>query len=279
MDAVQIENIEIDLLAEALYRRYGFDFRNYARASMARRVRKFCDKNGHGTPSQLIPVLIHDRAQFSDFLLEVSVTVTELFRDPPVYRAIRQHVLPFLGTFPHIRIWHAGCATGEEVYTMAILLQEAGLYDKTIIYATDINTRSMETAKNGIYPADRIKQYTANYQQAGGSGSFSDYYHAKYGSAVMDGALKRNIVFAGHNLASDAVFAQMHFIMCRNVLIYFNQTLQDRALELFHDSLVLNGMLCLGTKENIRFSDSADKFGVVAEKEKIYQKLSQGSAI
>jgi chemotaxis protein methyltransferase CheR len=178
-----------------------------------------------------------------------------------------------LRTFPFIRVWHAGCATGEEVYSLAILLLEEGLYDRTRIYATDFSTTALESARKGIYPVDRIRTYTSNYQKAGGKASFSRYYHSKYESVIMDQALRKNIVFADHNLASDAAFGEMQFIMCRNVLIYFDQELQNRALDLFHESLVYKGLLCLGTKESIRYSSAANRFETVMEQERIFQRV------
>jgi chemotaxis protein methyltransferase CheR len=272
MQPNEIENLELDLVIEAILRRYGHDFRHYARASLCRRLALFLSKSGYKKLSEVIPRLLYDKAFFEAMIRSISVTVTEMFRDPFVYQIIRKTVVDFLKTYPFIRIWQAGCATGEEVYSIAILLQEEGLYGRCQIYATDFNDDALETARKGIYPVSRIKEYTANYQKAGGRDSFSKYYHSQYDSVIMDQGLKKNIVFANHNLSSDSVFGEMHLIMCRNVLIYFDQTLQDRALGLFYDSLVYHGLLCLGAKESIKFSRYSDKFIEFAENAKIFQK-------
>ena len=273
MDPLDIEHLEIELLLEAVFQRYGFDFRNYARASLRRRIRHFLAGTSFDRPSEAIPDLLHDRTLMDSLVYHVSIPVTEMFRDPFVYAAIRKEAVAFLRTFPFIRVWHAGCATGEEVYSLAILLLEEGLYDRTRIYATDFSTTALESARKGIYPVDRIRTYTSNYQKAGGKASFSRYYHSKYESVIMDQALRKNIVFADHNLASDAAFGEMQFIMCRNVLIYFDQELQNRALDLFHESLVYKGLLCLGTKESIRYSSAANRFETVMEQERIFQRV------
>jgi chemotaxis protein methyltransferase CheR len=195
-----------------------------------------------------------------------------MFRDPDFFRTLRKEVLPELKRHPFIKIWHAGCATGEEVYSVAIMLKEEGLYKKTMIYATDMNEKVIQTAKEGIYKVENIKQYTANYKKAGGDASFADYYTARHEHAILDQSLKKNIVFADHNLATDSVFGEMDLIVCRNVLIYFDRELQNRIFKLFYDSLAEGGFLCLGTKESIRFSEHSDDFEDVAKKEKIYKK-------
>jgi len=273
LNQVETENLEVELLVETVYRRYGYDFRNYSRASLKRRMRNFLDNSGYGKLSELIPRVLYDRSFFDSLLYGISVPVTEMFRDPGVYKAIREKVVGTLKTYPFVKVWHAGCATGEEAYSLAILLEEEGLYDRTRLYATDFNDEALDTAKKGIYSVDRIKGYTDNYQKSGGKESFSRYYHSRYGSAILNHDLKKNIVFANHNLASDAVFGETHFVMCRNVLIYFDRELQNRVLKLFYDSLVYKGFLCLGTKESIRFSDFQDRFSVVDKNGRIYRKL------
>lgn len=269
------EEIEIDLLLDAIYRRCGYDFRTYARASLERRIRQFMTNSGSATIADLIPKVLHDNEALSSLVRNFSVAVTEMFRDPPVYRAVRESVLPLLRTWPHFKIWHAGCATGEEVYSLAILLKEEGLYDRATIYATDFNDQVLERARAGIYDTDTLRNATRNYQQAQGMRSFSEYYHARYDAAIMNADLKERVVFASHNLASDSVFSEMHLIFCRNVLIYFNRDLQNRALGLFTDSLVNGGFLCLGTKEDLRFSDFHDRYAVVDEKARIYKKMAK----
>lgn len=268
----EIENIEITLLLEAIFERYGHDFRSYARASVERRIKQFLSKSGSNTISEMIPKLLHDESFFERFVQEFSITVTKMFRDPLVYRSIREKVVPFLKTYPFIKIWHAGCATGEEAYSLAILLKEESLYDRTTLFATDFNDAALDKAKQGIYALDNMKEFTLNYQQAGGTRSFSEYYHAHYGSIAINRSLKKNITFANHNLVTDSVFTEMHLILCRNVLIYFNKALQHRVLNLFSDSLVHGGFLCLGTKESLQFFDVQDHFKTVDGKRRIYRK-------
>lgn len=272
------ESIEIDLLLEAIFRRYGYDFRSYARASIDRRVRSFLASSGCGSVSEMIPRVLHDEAFFSRLARYFSVAVTEMFRDPSVYRAVREKVVPLLKTWPHVKIWHAGCATGEEVHSLAIVLKEEGVYDRATIYATDFNDEALDRAREGIYEMGKFQDATRNYQQAGGKQSFSEYYHARYEAAAMDASLRDRVVFSTHNLASDSVFGEMHLVFCRNVLIYFNRDLQNRALKLFTESLVHGGFLCLGTKEDIRFTDVRDHYDVVDEKSRIYKKrrLNEG---
>lgn len=272
MNKTEVEEIEIDLLLEALFRRYGYDFRHYAKASITRRIRHLLEKSGHSRTSEMIPELLYDKSFFEKIVYDFSITVTEMFRDPGFYRAIREKVIPYLKTYPFIKIWHAGCATGEEVYSIAIVLKEEGLYDRATIFATDFNNAALAKGKEGIYSLENIKQYTLNYQDAGGTSSFSEYYHAQYDSVIMDQSLKKNITFANHNLVTDNTFSEMHLILCRNVLIYFNKTLQDRVLRLFHDSLIHGGFLCLGTKESIQFADVAEAYERTDKKHKIYQK-------
>ncbi len=275
MKPSRIEDIEVDLLLEAIFERYGHDFRDYGRASINRRVTRFLSDSGCETISEMIPRLMHERVFFEKMIRYFSITVTEMFRDPRVYQSIRKQVIPVLKTYPFIRTWNVGCATGEEAYSLAILLKEEGMYERTTLFATDFNDEALEKAKEGIYLSENVKEFTSNYQKAGGLNSFSEYYHARYGAVAIDPSLKKNITFANHNLAIDSVFSEMHLILCRNVLIYFSKPLQDRVLRLFSESLVPNGFLCLGTKENIAFSDVADHFKPFNEKLRIFQKKRQ----
>lgn len=271
METVDVKQIEVSLLLEAIYQRYGYDFRQYSRASIQRRLLHHLSKTGFQTISDLIPGILHDETVFTSLVSDLSVTVTEMFRDPWFYLALRKKVIPFLKTFPFINIWHAGCATGEEVYSLAILLKEEGLYDRARVYATDFNDAVLERAKARIYPLERIKEYSLNYQRAGGQRSLADYYRASYQSVILDASLQDNITFANHNLATDGVFSEMHLILCRNVLIYFDRTLQNRVLAVFRDSLCYNGFLGLGGKETLRLSDVQGDFVKFAAREKIYQ--------
>lgn len=272
MSDQQIEDIEVGVLLEAVYRRYGYDFRSYARASVARRVRQFASEVGVSRISELIPLCVHDEGVFSRLAQCFSISVTEMFRDPFVYRALRDKVVPVLRTFPFVRVWHAGCATGEEVYSFAIVLLEAGLLDRTNLFGTDFNDEALEHAKQGIYRADRIREFTRNYQEAGGTRSFSEYYRADADSASIDATLRDRITFANHNLTADNVFGEMHLVICRNVLIYFDRSLQDRVLRLFTESLVRGGFLCLGTEEELPPSEIAEAYEVVDRPARIYKK-------
>ncbi|OQX82494.1 MAG: chemotaxis protein CheR [Bacteroidetes bacterium 4484_276] len=267
-------NIEIKLLLEAIFLKYGYDFRNYGQAHVKRRVMHRKTISGLDSISQITQKVLYDEDFFNLLLLDLSINVTEMFRDPGFYKSLREKVIPNLKTYPFLKIWHAGCATGEEVYSMAILLKEEGLYNKVQLYATDFNQVVLKKAKEGIYPIDLIKDYTGNYQKAGGKNSFADYYSAKYDSVLIDPSLKQNIVFADHNLVLDGVFGEMHMVICRNVLIYFNRTLQDRVIKLFLDSLVRGGYLCLGSKETLRFTTYFDNFSEVDKNDKIYKKLT-----
>lgn len=272
MANVENENIEIQLLIEAIYLKYGYDFRDYARASIKRRILHRLAVSGLKNISEMQHKLLNDTLFLETLLLDLSINVTEMFRDPSFYMALRKEVIPFLKTYPFIKIWHAGCSTGEEVYSMSILLREEDLYKRTQIYATDFNDVVLKKAKDGIFPIDRIKAYTLNYQKAGGSESFSDYYTADNESIIMDKSFKKNIVFAKHNLVTDSIFGEMNLIMCRNVLIYFNKDLQNRVIKLFRDSLCHNGYLCLGSKESVRFSEFKDDFDDFVRDERIYKK-------
>ncbi len=272
MKPIDIEEIEIDLLLEAVLRVYGYDFRNYARSSLKRRVSHFLAKSKLNNYSRLQESIIRDEKMFNEFLLDMSITVTEMFRDPDFYVAFKENVIPILKTYPYLKIWHAGCATGEEVYSMAILLYEENYLSKTTIYATDFNNNAIKQAKEGIYSSEVVKKFTKNYNQAKGKSSFSDYYHSDYGSVKMKSMLKDRITWANHNLVTDHVFGEMNLIICRNVLIYFDSLLQDRVYKLFSDSLCHRGFLCLGTKETLDYSSMAGKFEKIASKEKIYRK-------
>jgi chemotaxis protein methyltransferase CheR len=267
-----IEKIELNLFLEALYQRCGYDFRHYALASVRRRVRHLLAKSGYNTISELIPKLLYDDGFAQAAIFDFSITVTEMFRDPDFYQSVRKNVVPYLKTYPFVKIWHAGCATGEEVYSLAILLQEEGVYDRATIFATDFNDGVLDKAKEGIYALKEIRRYTANYQKAGGARSFADYYHAQYELAIMNQGLKNNITFASHNLVTDGVFGEMHLIFCRNVLIYFDRELQNRVLGLFADSLNYGGFLGLGSKETLQFSEVARHFKVIDDHTRIYQK-------
>lgn len=272
VNKAEIEKIEIDLFLDAIFKRYGYDFRHYAKASIRRRIRNLIKKTDFKQISEMIPKLLNDESFFDSIAYDFSITVTEMFRDPDFFLALRENVFPYLRTYPFIKIWHAGCATGEEVYSLAILLQEEGLYDRATIYATDMNNAALQKAKDGIYPLKDMRNFTANYQKAGGKNAFSDYYYAQYHSAIMEKSLKNNITFANHNLVTDGVFGEMNLILCRNVLIYFDKTLQARVHELFNDSLTRGRFLALGNKETLQFSNIEKKFKIMDRKNKIYQK-------
>ncbi len=266
------QKIEIKLLLEAIHMKYGYDFRSYAKASIKRRILHTLSVSGSKTISEMQHRILDDEQFFSSLLLDLSINVTEMFRDPAFFAAVRKKIFDGLKILPFIKVWHAGCATGEEVYSLAIVMKEEGLYDKTRIYATDSNEEAIEKAKEGIYPIDRMKEYTENYRKAGGLASFADYYTARYDNAIMENSLKENIVFSDHNLATDGVFGEMNLILCRNVLIYFNRQLQDRVIKLFVNSLCDGGFLCLGSKESVRFSEDSDAFEDLDMKRKIYRK-------
>jgi chemotaxis protein methyltransferase CheR len=269
----ELERIEIELLLEGIYRNYGFDFRSYAYASIRRRLWKRIEAEGLTTVSGLQARVLHEPALMEKLLLDLSINVTAMFRDPGFYRAFREHVIPLLRTYPFIRLWHAGCATGEEVYSMAILLQEEGLYDRARIYATDINEVVLQRAKEGIFPVERMQEYTENYIAAGGKRAFSDYYLAKYGGALFDASLTKNVVFSLHNLVTDHSFAEFNVILCRNVLIYFDKTLQAKVHGLFFNSLANFGVLALGSKESMRFSPYEERYEQLDGPEKIFRKV------
>jgi chemotaxis protein methyltransferase CheR len=265
--------IELKLLIEAIYLRYSYDFRDYSSASLKRRVLLALKQMQCENISQLQRRILYDPQAFMELLQFLTIPVSEMFRDPSYYLALREQVIPVLRTYPSLKIWIAGCSTGEEVYSMAILLKEEGLLDRTILYATDINPRSLERARQGIFNIDNMRQYTSNYQGAGGKHSLSDYYTAAYDSAIMDKSLKENITFADHSLATDSVFAETQLISCRNVLIYFNKPLQNRAFGLFYDSLCHRGFLGLGSKETVEFSGYAEQFEAFDKPERVFRKL------
>lgn len=269
----ELERIEIRLLLEGIYRHYGFDFRSYAYASLRRRIWKRIAAERLTTISALQDRVLHEPAMMERLLLDLSINVTAMFRDPGFYVAFRRDVVPALRTYPFIRIWHAGCSTGEEAYSMAILLEEEGLYERTRIYATDINEVVIRKAQDGIFPLDRMQEYTHNYLAAGGTRSFSEYYTAMYDGALFAPRLMRNIVFSQHNLVTDRSFAECNVILCRNVLIYFDRTLQQRVHKLFYESLPVYGYLGLGSKESLRFTGFEDHYEQVDRREKIYRKV------
>ena len=268
-----LERLEIELLLEGVFRHYGFDFRSYAYASIRRRLWKRVEGEGLRTISGLQARILHDQDAMERLLLDLSVNVTAMFRDPNFYREFREVVVPLLRTYPFIRIWHAGCSTGEEVFSMAILLEEEGLYDRARLYATDINDVVLQRAKQGIFPLERMQEYTDNYIKAGGHRSFSEYYTAKYDGALFSPALTRNVVFSQHNLVTDRSFSEFHVIFCRNVLIYFDKTLQNRVHRLFYDSLVMFGVLALGSKESLKFSQFESCYEKLTATEKLYKKV------
>ena len=271
--AQENEDIEIRLLQEAVFLKYGYDFRGYSKPSLTRRVLHRLAKSGLSSVSEMQNRVLNDVAFFETLLRDLTINVTAMFRDPSFYRTVRQSVVPVLREAGgHIKVWCAGCATGEEVYSMAFLLTEAGLYDHARIYATDIDEVVLRKAAAGVYPIDRMQEYTKNYQAAGGEKSFADYFTADDRSVIMGERLKKNIVFSDHNLVTDAVFGEMDLIVCRNVLIYFGKELQNRVFRLFYDSLRTGGFLCLGSKESARFNDSAGGFQDLVPGERIYVK-------
>jgi chemotaxis protein methyltransferase CheR len=267
-------DIELRMLVEAVYLKYNYDFRDYTGASQKRRVLHALREMDCATVSALQEKVMHEPAAFAQLLQYLTIPVSEMFRDPEYYAALRTQVAPLLQTYPSLKIWIAGCSTGEEVYSMAILLHEEGLLERSLIYATDINPRSLDAARRGVFELEKMRQYTANYQKAGGTRAFSDYYTAAYGGALFDRALIENVTFADHSLSTDSVFAETHLISCRNVMIYFNRRLQDRVLGLFHESLCHRGFLGLGSKESIDFSAYATRFEALARRERVFRKVA-----
>lgn len=265
-------NIELQLLTEAIFLRYGYDFRNYSKTHIKRRVLQHLVIYKIHTVTQLTDQILRDRLLFSALLNDLSINVTEMFRDPDFYKSLRDNIIPKLRTYAFFKVWHAGCSTGEEVYSLAILLKEEGLLDRCQIYATDFNRKVLEIAREGVYQKSDIEQFEKNYQLSGGKKKLSDYYQSRYGSVIFDRDLSNKIVFADHNLVTDKVFADVHLILCRNVMIYFEKKLQEEVIGLFYESLIPSGVLCLGTKESIRFSRYEDSFDIIDERQKLYKK-------
>lgn len=266
------EDIEIRLLLEAVFEKYGYDFRDYSGAYLKRRLISRMRRSGLASVSEMQHRVLYDQEFFRTLLLDISLNVTEMFRDPRFFIAVREKVIPLLRTYPFLKIWHAGCSTGEEVFSMAILLKEENLLDRCLIYATDFNQAVVQKASEAIFPLDKLKEYSENYYKSKGGKSFSDYFTVKYDSAIIDQSLKKNMVFSDHNLVSDGVFGEMNMIVCRNVLIYFNRDLQNRVFRLFYDSLLPGGVLCLGSKETMMFSGFGNKYEQL-HKLNIFRKL------
>ncbi len=268
------EEIEIRLLLEALYLRYHYDFRNYAMSSIRRRLRQAREQLAFPSFSAMQDRLLRDPAMLPQLLRFLTVQVSDMFRDPDYFRAIRERVIPHLRTYPSLKVWIAGCSSGEELYSMVILFREEGLEERTLFYATDINQEALQAAEAGVYAIERVRSFTTNHQRSGGKSSLSDYYQAAYGRVSFDKSLRRNVVFSDHSLVTDAVFGEMNLISCRNVLIYFDNDLKDRVLGLFRDSLAHRGFLGLGSKESVRFSAQAATFADFVREEKIYQRVT-----
>ncbi len=267
-----VEDIEFKLLIDGIQMKFGYDFREYAESSLRRRLQVVLTRFGFKNPMTLLERILRDSDFFRQILPHLTVGTTEMFRDPEFYLSLRETIIPTLKTFPNLNIWIAGCSSGEEIYSLAILLKESGLGDKSVIFATDINPSALKTASDGIYSLDSAETYARNYAAAGGTRKFSDYYTSAYGYMKMDVDLATNFVLSEHNLVVDHIFAECHLILCRNVLIYFNKTLQNRALGLFTDSLRYGGFLALGSKENLRFTNVADAYEVVDPKWRLYRK-------
>ena len=268
----QIEDIEIRLLLDALVLRYHYDFRQYAFASLRRRLRAARSALGFASYAAMQDALLHDETMLSRLLGFLTVQVSEMFRDPDYFRALRERVVPHLRTYPSLKVWVAGCSSGEELYSLVILFREEGLESRTLFYATDINAEALRIAQEGVYALDRIAGFTENHRRSGGRSSLSEYYSAAYGRAVLSQSLRERVVFSDHSLVSDAVFGEMNLISCRNVMIYFDRALQDRAVGLFRDSLARRGFLGLGARESLRFSAHAAAFREFVAEDRIYQR-------
>ncbi len=268
------ERTELELLFEALFQGYGYDFRDYLYGTARRRVLYRMHLEGFKSISELHRRVLSDQATATTLLRDLSIGVTEMFRDPPFYLALRELVLPELARYEHLKIWHAGCASGEEVYSMAILLAESDIYGKSQLYATDFNDDALDQAKRGIFQIGKMRSYVANYHDSGGRDQFTEYYHARYDGAVMDAALKANLQFAHHDLATDTSFGEMQMVVCRNVLIYFNRDLQERVFQLFSESICEGGFLCLGSHETLDASPQMKRFDTVSSEHRIYRKLA-----
>ena len=265
------ERIEVDLLLEAVYRRYHYDFRGYARASLRRRLWRRAHEERVRTLSGLQEKVLHDPLVMERLLRDLSINVTEMFRDPAFFRAVREKVVPILRTYPYVRVWNAGCSTGEETFSLAIVLEEAGLLDRTRIYATDMNDDVLQRARNGRFPLDKMRRYTENYHRAGGEGDFSRFFSVEGDRAIFRSDLMENAVFAQHNLAQDSSFNEFQLVVCRNVLIYFGRPLQERVHELFIESLARFGVLALGHKESV-IASHEDRYEVLDPMEKLYRR-------
>jgi chemotaxis protein methyltransferase CheR len=272
MSTISDIDIELPLLLQAIYLKYSYDFRDYSGASQKRRILHALRQLNCASVSELQARVLRDPDMFMQLLQYLTIPTTEMFRDPAYFLSLRQHVVPLLRTYPSLKIWIAGCSSGEELYSMAIVLREEGLLERSIIYATDINPVSLDKARRGIFPLDRMRDYSVNYQVAGGKNSLSEYFTAAYDGALFDRQLCENVSFADHSLATDSVFAETHFISCRNVLIYFNHELQNRALGLFHESLCHRGFLGLGSREALEFSKFGGAFEPVDKAQRIYRK-------
>lgn len=272
MKTDDVEDVEIRLLLEGVQRIYGYDFRDYADASIKRRLNHWLAESGFDTFSQAQSQLLRERSVFESLLRGITVNVTEMFRDPTFFRAVREQVVPFLKTYPFVKIWHAGCATGEEAYSMAILLNEEGMAGRYRMYATDINEAVLQKAGEGVMPIAEMQRFTRNYQKSGGRASFADYYTARYDRAILSPALKKHIVFAPHNLATDGEFGEMNLVLCRNVMIYFKPALKERCLRLFDSSLLPGGFLCLGLKETLERRKMGERYEELASPLRIYRK-------
>jgi len=272
IELLEIENLELKLLIEAIYLRYGYDFKNYTKSHLKRRILRRVKLDNLKNITQLTERMLYDREVLKQILLDLSINVTEMFRFPKFFKDLREDIIPLLKTYPSINIWHAGCSTGEEVISMAILLKEEGLLNRVNIYATDINKKVIDIAKEGIYEIEDVKKWTRNYQEAGGKKSFSDYYVAKYDHAIFDQDLLKNVTFLEHNLVIDKTFIDANLIICRNVLIYFNKKLQNQVLELFEESLIPGGIIGIGSKESLKFTSVNEKFKNINSTTKIYKK-------
>ena len=264
--------LEISSLLEAFYHKYGYDFRQYSKAHIRRRIMSRMGLAGLNDVAQIQSKVLNDLTFASELLQDLSITVTEMFRDHEFYKSIRENVIPVLKTYPFIKIWHAGCATGQEDYSMAILLKEEGLYDRTTIYATDFNQQALDRAKEGIFSNVMMEEYTVSYQLSGGTASFSDYFTSNYDRGIINQSLRKNIVWANHNLVTDSVFAEMHMILCRNVLIYFDVNLQNKVQKLLYESLIPGGILGLGLKESLRYTDFSEKYTELDKRLRLFKK-------
>lgn len=269
---IEIDPVERHLFLEGIFLRYGYDFRQYSEASLSRRLNDILLRSNQSSLLDILKRVLESPAFFREILPLLTIGTTEFFRDPLFFRAIRHHVFPILKTYPTLKIWNAGCSTGEEVLSMAIALKEEGLYDRTTIYATDINPKVLKQAREGIYDLHSLETFTRNYTVAGGTKSPSQYYTADYGLVRFDPELRKNVVYSEHNLVTDSVFCEAHLILCRNVIIYFNRELQHRVFRLFNQSLAYRGFLGIGSKESIRFSGVANQFTAIEQQQNIFQK-------